>query len=111
MDHAPAMPRRLAVSLLFLAACLLAANLSLSGEPAQSAPAGPGRVSQSIEPTWGPDILVSPLVTDTFETNKNFAFAINPTDPNNIISSYNSNVSGPGTSGYSWTTDAGLTWT
>src|SRR4051794_22370456 len=65
----------------------------------------------SGEPQWGTDIQVSPDFQITPEAQRNFSMAINPTNPDNIIASYNSQVLHNYLSGYASSTDSGRTWT
>ncbi len=62
-------------------------------------------------PQWGHDVRVNPTSSLTPDLQKNFSLAVNPTDPNNIIASYDSLDTNNTNSAYSYSTDAGRTWT
>src|SRR4029079_16589373 len=101
------MLRRLFLTAIALAACLMAAVVLLS---ADLAPARPAKAGALGEPQWGPDIQVNPRVTITPSAQKNFSLAINPIDPNMVIAGYNSSNPSGGLSAYAWSTNAGRTW-
>src|SRR5438477_6402420 len=73
--------------------------------------ASPVYTAQSLEPVWGPDIQVNPTVISTPAAQRNYSMAINPTNPNNILASYDGLGTHSTLSSYARSRDAGRTWT
>src|SRR5690348_816718 len=74
-------------------------------QPAASAPVPPGT------PAWGQDVRVNPTTSLTPDLQTNYSFAVNPTNPDNIVASYDSLDPNNSNSAYSVSTDGGRTWT
>src|SRR5437870_3968830 len=66
--------------------------------------------SLASPPQWGPDIRVNPLSTLTPSMQQNFAFAVNPANPNEVIAGYDSWNDVLTDSAYARSTDGGSTW-
>src|SRR6478672_2701173 len=85
--------------------CILAATM-LTSPVAQ----GAGATRPAVPPQWGPDIRVNPQTSATPSVQRNYSLAIDPTNPNHVIASYDSQHPPTSISGYAWSTDAGRTW-
>src|SRR2546430_2553520 len=97
-----------------LASCVLGLILILSGAHltahARLLSLTPDPRSPIPDPQWGPDIRINPDLGSEPSAQRNYSIAINPTNPNNIIASYDSQGVHNSRSAYAWSTDAGRTW-
>ena len=100
-------PKPLPQGLLGAAILLGALALMLAAAPV---PGGARRAGPLATPQWGPDIRVNPLASATPNANRNFSLAVDPTDPNHVVASYDNIHSETSFSGYSWSTNGGRTW-
>jgi hypothetical protein len=64
-----------------------------------------------VTPAWGRDVRVNPTTSLTPDLQSNFTLAINPTNPNVAIASYDSLDANNTNSAYAVSTDSGRTWT
>ncbi|HUS15001.1 MAG TPA: S-layer homology domain-containing protein [Chloroflexia bacterium] len=84
---------------------LLLALAALMNQPrAGSAHSAPDTV------TWGPDIRISSVSTDTLRAQRDPALAVNPANPNVAAAAYEVLDTRPGNTGFAWSTDAGQSW-
>jgi hypothetical protein len=100
----PKLPPPLLLGTMILAGMLVLA-LATAPVPGGARSAGP-----FVTPQWGADIQVNPPSTVTPNANRNFALAVNPTNPNHVVAGYDNIHPEVSSSGYSWSTDAGRTW-
>ena len=104
------MIKRLISAALLIATCVIGAWLMLSQPEGMPTPVSAVALDTPPEPQWGVDVQVNPPVTSSLPTQKNFSFAVNPTNPDNVIAGYDNTASSNSLSGYSWSTDGGHTW-
>ncbi|HKP52894.1 MAG TPA: S-layer homology domain-containing protein [Chloroflexia bacterium] len=90
-----------------LGALLLAVALILT---ARESPAVASHAKVIPNPVWGLDIRVNPPNTGNLDANRNLAFAVDPTNPNNVVAAYDNYMSAGSQAAFSRSTDAGRSW-
>ncbi len=122
-------PRTIAVTVagtILLAVVVFALANSTTGRASPVMPAQPAsdthRPASSLlepfspldQPVWGPDVRVnsrpSPSPTSQLAIVRNYSLAVNPTNPDNVIASYDNQEFSIYNSGYSYSTDGGRSW-
>src|SRR5437763_1737345 len=61
-------------------------------------------------PQWGPDIRINPLSSVTPSVQRNFALAVNPANPAEVLAGYDSWDDVLSDSAYARSSDGGRTW-
>lgn len=101
------MRKRFPIIAVALAFCSLGLVLSV---PTLRATATTGFEDLVHNPQWGPDIRINPDEGEGPSAQRNYSVAINPTNPNNVLATFESQGIHSSRNGHAWSTDAGRTW-
>src|SRR6188474_1232664 len=101
------MSKRFVAAVFFALLCSLAVALIIS---AGRTSAGAHALAPGSEPQFGIDIQANPTVSSTPATFRNHSLAINPANPNQVISAFESAFSAAGVIASGWSNDGGSTW-